>query len=142
MERLDPDSIFSIFEQGDEAVYEEHGVTEVLDNPYVIMGMVLRGVDQFELMAIMVERKYPEQWGKDKTKIKYKYYNRLFDHMNRIDLTHSHTVYKVSDAFDFEEILLGLSKMLYFYEGIEEYEKCALIKKYLDTLEEAQNATV
>mgnify|MGYP003974791291 FL=1 len=107
MERLDPDSIFSIFEQGDEAVYEEHGVTEVLDNPYVIMGMVLRGVDQFELMAIMVERKYPEQWAKDKTKIKYKYYNRLFDHMNRIDLTHSQSVYKVSDAFDFEEILIG-----------------------------------
>lgn len=40
MNKLDPHSLFSIFEKGDEEVYKEHGEEDVLDNPFVLMNMV------------------------------------------------------------------------------------------------------
>ena len=53
MQPLDPHTLFSIFEKGDAEVYEEHNMTELLDNPYVLMGMVLRGVDNYHTMDVI-----------------------------------------------------------------------------------------
>ncbi len=46
MNRLDPNTLFNIFEQGDEEVYKEHGVEEAQDNPYVLINMVVRGLEK------------------------------------------------------------------------------------------------
>ena len=53
MQKLDPHTLFSIFEQGDEEVYKEHGELEVLKNPFVLMNMVMRGLENYQLMCIM-----------------------------------------------------------------------------------------
>ena len=50
---IDPNTLFSIFEQGDEQVYKEHGMEDHLNNPFVLMGMVLRGVENFHMMDMM-----------------------------------------------------------------------------------------
>ena len=76
MKQIDKDTLFSIFEQGDEEVYMEHGVKDVLDNPFVLMGMILRGLENFELMDMMYKRNYPEEYENVKNLIKYKYYNK------------------------------------------------------------------
>ena len=70
MQPLDKDTLFSIFEQGDEEVYIEHGVKDVLDNPFVLMGMILRGLENFELMDMMYNRNFPEEYKNVKTIIK------------------------------------------------------------------------
>ncbi len=45
MNKLDPHSLFSLFAKGDEEVYKEHGVENTLKNPYVLLNMVTRGMD-------------------------------------------------------------------------------------------------
>ena len=36
MQKLNPHTLFSIFEKGDEEVYKEHGAEDLLDNPFVL----------------------------------------------------------------------------------------------------------
>ena len=64
MQPLDPHTLFSIFEQGDEMVYKEHGVEDALENPYVLMGMVLRGMENYHIMDTMYRKQYAKQYEK------------------------------------------------------------------------------
>ena len=36
MQPLNPHTLFSIFEKGDEEIYKEHNMEELLDNPFVL----------------------------------------------------------------------------------------------------------
>ena len=137
MQNLDPDSLFNIFEQGDEEVYDEHGMTDVLGNPYVLMGMVLRGVENYKLLEIIVQKRYPDEWKTQKDNVKHKYYTKLYAYLERIDIDDNKQQYKISNAYDLEETAYGLGRLLYHFEDVEDYMKCATIKKYIDILYDA-----
>lgn len=134
MNHLDPHTLFSIFEQGDEQVYKEHGIEDTLNNPFVLMGMVLKGLENFTLMDIMYTRHYGQQYKNIKPTIKHKYYNKLFSYLDRIDSKNFDTVHRIGESFEIESVESALATMLVYYELIEEYEKCAVIKRYIDLL--------
>lgn len=134
MKQMDPHTLFSIFEAGDEEIYKENNVEELLENPYVLMGMVLRGVENWYIMDGMYIRTYPEDYKRVRKLIKYKYYNKLFGYLNRIPNNKFDTIYKIGEAFESTNIQKGLSDLLYFYQDLEEYEKCSVIKNYIDLL--------
>jgi len=48
MQPLNKNTLFSIFESGDEEIYKE--ASDALKNPYVLMGMVLNGLQSYILM--------------------------------------------------------------------------------------------
>ena len=137
MQPINPHSLFSIFEQGDEEVYKEHGVEEHLENPFVLMGMVLRGIDNYHLMDIMYMRQYPEQYKGVRKVTKYKYYNKLLSYLTKIDSTNFDTIYKIGESFETGQAFIGLDTLRKYYESIEQYEKCAIVKRYQDLLIEA-----
>lgn len=139
MQPIDPHTLFSIFEQGDEEVYKEHGVEEVLDNPYVLIGMVIRGLQNYELMDMMYMRSYPEQYKNVRDTVRLKYYNGLFKYLTRIDPNKFESIYAIGESYDSQDVLFGLETLLYYYEDLEKYEKCATIKKYMDLVREASN---
>jgi len=134
MQPMDPNSLFSIFEQGDEQVYGEHNMSDTLQNPYVLMGMVLRGVENYLLMDMMYMRQQPHHYQKVRKITKYKYFNKLFSYLTNIDKFDDEIIYKVGESFDSYEVYDALEKLLRFFEEIEQYEKCAIIKKYQDLL--------
>ena len=134
MKQIDKDTLFSIFEQGDEEVYMEHGVKDVLDNPFVLMGMILRGLENFELMDMMYKRNYPEEYENVKNLIKYKYYNKLYKYLTKIDSRCFKDEYTIGEAFDSENVYKALDDLRVYYEGIEEYEKCSIIKNFRELL--------
>lgn len=134
MQPIDPHTLFSIFEQGDEEVYKENGVEETLNNPYVLMGMVIRGIDNYHIMDMMYTKRYPEQYDQVKGTIKYKFFNKLCGYLERIDTNKFENIYKIGESFETEQIFLGLNKLLEYFESIEYYEKCAIVKKYQDLL--------
>lgn len=129
---MDPNTLFSIFEQGDEQVYKENQVGDILDNPYVLLGMVIRGLENYSLIDLMYLRNYAKEYEKVRESIKLKYYNGLYKYLTRLDSKKFETIYSIGDAFDSQEVLQGLSTLLFFYEDLEEYEKCAVIKNYID----------
>lgn len=134
MNKLDPHTLFSIFEQGDEEIYIEHGQQDVLKNPFVLMGMVLRGLENFKLMTLIYTRKYPELFKKQQGYIKHKYYNKLFGYLNRIDVKQLEIAYHVGESYSRDEIALALEELINFFVTVEEYEKCAIIVKYKELL--------
>ena len=134
MQPINPHSLFSIFEQGDEEVYKEHGVEEHLENPFVLMGMVLRGIDNYHLMDIMYMRQYPEQYKGVRKATKYKYYNKLLSYLTKIDSANFDTIYKIGESFETGQAFIGLDTLRKYYESIEQYEKCAIVKRYQDLL--------
>ena len=135
MNPLDPHILFSIFEQGDEQIYKEYGMEDTLNNPFVLMGMVLKGLENFTIMDAMYIRHYGQQYKNVKPVIKHKYYNKLFSYLKRIDSTRFESIHSIGESFDKGGVLSALTTLLVYYELIEEYEKCAVIKRYSDLLE-------
>ena len=132
MQPLDKNTLFSIFEQGDEEIYREYGMEGQLDNPFVLLGMVIRGLENYQLMDMMYMKRYPQHYKEVRNITKYKYYNKLYRYLNRIDSKEFSSVYKIGESFDMVKVMSSLEDMLRFYEGIEHYEKCAVIKRYQD----------
>lgn len=135
MQPLNKNTLFSIFEQGDEEIYKEHNITGVLDNPYVLIGMVVRGMENWHIMDIMYKRSYPVEYKAVREGIQLKYMNKLVKYLERLDTNRFDTVYSIGDSFDEKVVRLALTNLLKYYEGIEYYEKCAIIKPYIDLLE-------
>ena len=142
MQPIDPHTLFSIFEQGDEAVYKENGVEDVLNNPYVLIGMVIRGLENYSVMDMMYMRSYPEQYKQVRETVKLKYYNGLYAYLTRIDVSKFEPVYRIGESYDSQDVLFSLDTLLHYYEGLEMYEKCAVIKKYMDLIRESTQKRV
>ena len=142
MHKLNPNTLFSIFEKGDEEVYKEHNLEDQLKNPFVLMGMVVKGLENFNLICSMYNHNFPKQFSKNKPSIQKKYYTRLFGYLDRIDSDRFDDLYTIGESFESNKVNYALNHLLKFFEGLEEYEKCAIIKKFLDHLKIAKNITL
>ena len=134
MNKLDPHTLFSIFEQGDEEIYKEHNVEELLDNPYVLIGMVVTGVENFYLIDKMYTLKHEEEYGRVRDKVKLKYYTKLYKYLDRVAPLEMDIIYKIGSDFEVDRSIDAISDLMFFFEDIEHYEKCAKIKLYSDLL--------
>ena len=112
MNRLDPHTLFSIFEKGDEDVYKEHGQEDLLQNPFVLMGMVLRGLDNFKLMSSLYMKNYPKEFKEVQPTVKYKFFNKLYRYLNRIDINKLESIYTIGDSFDNQNICDSLDELI------------------------------
>jgi len=134
MQPLDKDKLFSIFEAGDEEVYQENNVSELLDNPYVLIGMVVRGVQNWHIMDIMYKRSHPKEYSRVRRKVMYKYFVKIYGYLERLDINNFKTLYTIGDSYDIKEVKESFDQLLKYFEDIEYYEKCAIVKSYLDLL--------
>lgn len=134
MQKLDPHTLFSIFEQGDEEVYREHNVEDVLKNPYVLIGMVVTGVENFYFMDKLYALKHKEEYGKVRDNIKLKYFSRIYNYLTRVTVEEVKNVYDIGSDFEIDRSINALNELLYFFEYLEHYEKCAIIVKFTDLL--------
>lgn len=131
MKRLDSKSLFDIFGAGDEEVYEQHGVQDILDNSFVLLGMVIRGVDNFYLIDEMYANRYKNEYIDMRESIKLKYFTGLMKYLVRIDDIPLDTVLILEDEFGIEAIRYSLNEMVQVFEKDEQYELCSIILKYL-----------
>jgi len=134
VQKLDPHTLFSIFEQGDEEVYREHNVEDVLKNPYVLIGMVVTGVENFYFMDKLYALKHKEEYGKVRDNIKLKYFSRIYNYLTRVTVEEVKNVYDIGSDFEIDRSINALNELLYFFENLEHYEKCAVIVKFTDLL--------
>jgi hypothetical protein len=134
MQPLDKNTLFNIFDQGDEEIYKEHNITGVMDNPYVLIGMVVRGMENFYLMDMMYKRNYPEEYEESKERIMFSYMSKLVGYLERLDVNKFETIYTIGDSFDSKTVLSALHALIKYFERVEYYEKCATIKRYMDLL--------
>ena len=137
MQQLDPHSLFSLFEKGDEEVYKEHGVENTLNNPYVLLNMVTRGMDNYAVMDMLYMKNKPEEYKNVRQNVKYKYYVRLYAYLERLDVNSTLTgIYKIGESYDLPNLIIRLDDLRLFFEKYEEYERCNVIKSTINMLYE------
>tara|TARA_B100001564_G_C20654741_1_gene678583 strand:- start:1556 stop:1987 length:432 start_codon:yes stop_codon:yes gene_type:complete len=132
--KLNPHTLFSIFEKGDEEVYKENQMEGLLDNPYVLIGMVVSGVENYYFIDEIYSNKDPKRYAKVKNNIKYKYFTKVFKYLTRLSLDELDTKYGIGTDYELDRSINALNDLLFYFEDIEEYEKCALIFQYTDLL--------
>ena len=137
MKRLDGNSLFSIFEKGDEQIYKDLGVEDQLDNTFVLFGMVVKGVENFYIIDQMYSHRYGQSYDSVRDSIKLRYFVVLSNYLRRIAEFDSYTAHAILDEFGQSAIMYCLEHLLYFFEKKEYYENCALVKKYLDIFDES-----
>jgi len=135
MQPLDKNTLFSIFEAGDEHIYKEHGMEDTLNNPYVLMNMVVKGLENYKIMDQMYRQQYPKQYKNTRNVIQYKYFNKLLGYLERIDTKGFDSKYNIGDSYEIMHNIYMLESLMYYYENIEQYEKCATVKLYVTLLE-------
>ena len=134
MKELSTNKLFDIFSITDEEVYEEHHQGDVMRNPFVLMGMVLRGLENWVMLDMMYTKKYPKQYSSVRNKIRNKYNDRLMGYLDRIDWKKYETIHSIGESYDRREIENGMNHLIKYYEKLEDYEKCAILVEYLNLL--------
>ncbi len=135
MNKLDPHSLFSLFEKGDEEVYKEHGVENTLNNPYVLLNMVTRGMDNYSVMDMLYMKNKPEEYKQVRGNVKYKYLVRLFKYLERLDIESiENNRYTIGESYDLPNLIVRLDDLRLFFEKYEEYERCSVIKDTITML--------
>lgn len=130
MKKIDKATLFSIFEVGDQEVYRENGVEDLLHNTYILLGMTIKGVENYFIMEQMYQNRYGETFSTVRDSIKLKYFTGLIKYLERIDLSQSDTLYELKDLFGEQSIEYALKEMVDFFEGVEMYENCALLMQF------------
>lgn len=132
MKKLNSGNLFNIFSVGDEEIYKEYKIEEVMDNNFILFGMVVKGVENYFIMDKMYTSRYPERYDSVRENIKLKYFNGLVNYLERVKALQSDTVVDVQDEFGLQAIKYALEELLEFYKELEYYEKCTLIHKFYE----------
>ena len=132
MKKLNSDDLFNIFSIGDEEIYKEHKIEDMMDNTFILFGMVVRGVENYFIIDKMYASRFQERYDSVRENIKLKYYNGLVNYLERIKALQSDTVLFLEDEFGSQAIKYALEEMLEFYKELEMYEKCAVIFKFYE----------
>lgn len=132
MKKLSTNQLFDIFEKGDEEIYKEHGVEDLLDNTFILFGMVVRGVENFYIIDQLYSTRYTEQYLEVKDSIKLKYFSGLMNYLERIGDISSDLIPFLEEEFDKQSIQYAFNELMDLFIEVEYYEKCAILKKYFE----------
>lgn len=130
MKKLNTNQLFNIFQIGDEEVYREHQVEDVLDNSFVLFGMVVKGVENYYIIDQLYQKRYGEQYDCVRDSIKLKYFIRLVRYLERIKEIPGDTLHTIEDEFGLQAIDYALQEMLDLFIEEEYYEKCTVLSKF------------
>lgn len=135
---MDPNSIFSLFdsEPENQETLPQKEITDLSEHPYVIMGlftrMVLRGEEGIRNSLEFLKVINPELNLEDIAKTnKALVYLSGYKHLLKLSLEnpiHQETLLEEAD----KDFLLACNRSIEFFTTLEEYEKCAYIKKISD----------
>ena len=144
---MDPDIVFSLFNSEPENRVESPGkeITNLSEHPYVLMGlftrMILRGEESIQntiefLKVINMDSHF--DFEANTALSRYMLYTAGFNHLSKLSLenTFHRDVLLEKAGVDF---LTACDKAIQFFQIREEYEKCALIKKFSDFTNFFQN---
>jgi len=138
-EIMDISKIFQSFRSGSFGGYDNSIKFQVEENPIVLLGMFKKLIQN----NIVFSKKIETHLGKslrdiDKAQIRkageFVVYNRAWNYISKVDINNemNEDAIKLTSS---KELKKCLNLAIYFFEDLEEYEKCVHIKKILDKVE-------
>lgn len=137
MKKLDPKELFKVFEMTDEELIQEQDPQAVWDfryHPFILMGMVIKGLENFEMICELYHQREGEAFKSVKDNVQLTYYTSLYKYLYRFNyqsLEHIESALR----HDFDDIAYALSHLRTFFESKEEYEKCARIRDIFEAID-------
>ena len=132
-----PPILLDIFNYSDEQDVKGEGyVGAVMDytkHPYIILGSVIRGVENFYIMCEMFRKQYGDKFDTIEEPLKQKYFDRLYGFLLRFDESNSEHILEAM-RFDRSEVSYALLSMRVHFEEREQYENCVKIHNVLHNL--------
>ena len=142
---MDPNSIFSLFDSEPEnrEVELEKEIKDLPNHPYVLLGlftrMVLRGEEAIHNSVDFLKALNPDIDLESISEInRYMLYLSGFNYLSKLSLEdpfHQDVLLEKAGA----DFLTACQKSIQFFQEREDYEKCALIKKYNDFINFSKN---
>lgn len=135
---ISKDKIFGLFENNENSQIDIHN--EFMDNPYVKIGMFNKIIQNNEIFFYKLKKYYinnniPHNEDNIGVYTQFVTYNRAFFYINQIDVDNKVHVDSLL-CYDSNLLIANLNKTLMFFEGREEYEKCAHIFKIIKVVED------
>lgn len=132
--------LFSLFQSDEDPTPEERNIAnnaELVDHPYIYMGLFKKLIINYNTFSEQLFRfMRSSDVNLDVEKMEkvgvHMVYWRAYDHLAKIDLTNSFHV-EIIQTYADDKFIYALNACLQYYEDTEEYEKCAFLKKILDT---------
>lgn len=103
-------------------------------NDQVLLRNAVVGAEKYDLLDSIYFRTYGDNYRKISVNVKNNYFNKLYKYVEKIDLNQVEELSKVVVELDKKIVFSNLTKILLYFQNLEEYEKCAVIKKVLDLL--------
>lgn len=142
---MDPNSIFSLFDSEPEnrQVEPEKEIKDLPNHPYVLLGlftrMVLRGEEAIHNSVDFLKALNPDIDLESISEInRYMLYLSGFNYLSKLSLEdpfHQDVLLEKAGA----DFLTACQKSIQFFQEREDYEKCALVKKYSDFINFSKN---
>jgi hypothetical protein len=133
--------LFSLFQSDEDPTPEERNIAnnaELVDHPYIYMGLFKKLIINYstfseQLFQFMRSSDVNLDVEKMEKAGVHMVYWRAYDHLAKIDLTNRFHV-EIIQTYADDKFIQALTMCLHYYEDMEEYEKCAFLKKILDTV--------
>ena len=142
---MDPNSIFSLFdsEPENQEKLPEKDIKDLSKHPYVSLGlftrMILRGESAVDNSMSFLKLINPEMDLDSAREFNtYMVYLSGFTYLSRLSLEDPLHQEVLSEKAG-DDFLLACSKSIQHFSEMEEYEKCAFIKKFVDFINFSQN---
>jgi hypothetical protein len=135
MKGMNLDNIFEVFNQGDEQVYEQAGMKFLMEDDTVLLNTVVRGIESFWKLDDIYTNKFPDQYETVRERVKVKYFNKMYKYLTRINLKKLEPFFDTVGDLGYGTVENSLQEYMEHFIELEQYEKCAKIKKVLDVVQ-------
>jgi len=92
------------------------------------------GIEKYELLHVIYSKGYGKIYVDMSESVKDRYFNKMFKYLQEIDLSDINSIKEIVPSIDEKVVKSSLNKLILYFQDLEEYEKCAVIKKILDLL--------
>ena len=137
---IDKDKIFKLFVDGKEINGDKTNeeIQEFMNGPYAKIGMFVKLIQNHEVFHKKLEKFLKQEqpdYNVESTKeaSEYTVYHRAWSYIKNIDIDNSDHINAIVN-FDPKIFYKTLDGAVNFFEGYEEYEKCALLHKIKEIL--------
>lgn len=134
---MDINKVFDLFEEKD-SINNPTTKLDLTESPVMWIGMFKKLVMNYKVFSQQLINMFtlvepPLDINDIKRASSYMVYTRAFDYISKLDITnpiHIECLKMYSD----DKLRQSITISLHYYESLEEYEKCAVLKKIQDVM--------
>ena len=132
--KLNMDDFWKEFDEDPNSFVEKNLEVDLGSHPYVLMGKFYKTMS-IGSFADLLKAIAPDPPENDETFKKIEQYKfiKSYQYIKDLDMSNSYHVEQIK-KHPIDKIKILLSQSIKFFEDLEQYEKCAVLKKILDVL--------